>query len=101
MLLGLIFIGILMYLAFYFAFSSYTSSNTAHSGTAISVYEKVQDALFKMPASLPLAIIKVFLVLALIYGIYDLATSTMRRTRLRRDQKQRKDDLHRQLRGPR
>ncbi len=99
MLLVLIFLGGALYLAFYFSFSSFTNADSAHSGVAISVYQKVQDALFKLPASLPLAIMKIMLGLLIVYTIFDWTTSTIRRTRLRRSQEQRKEDLRRTIHG--
>ena len=99
MLFILVLLGIGLYAAFYFSFSSFTTADTAHSGTAISAYEHVQNMIFKLPASLPLAIMKVLLTLFIIYAIIDFSSSTMRRTRLRRDQAQRKQDLHDTLYG--
>lgn len=99
MLLVLIFLGICLYLLFYFSFSSFTGADTAHSGPMITVYQKVQDALFKMPSSLPLAILKVMLGLFILYAIFDLVISTVRRTRLKRDQAERKAELHRTIHG--
>ncbi len=99
MLLVLIVVAVLIYGGMYFAWSSFTTADTGRSGAAISVFSKVQDAIFRMPASLPLAIFKVLLMILIVYGIYDLATTTVRRTRLRRDQARRKAELHRTLHG--
>lgn len=99
MLLILILVGLFIYVGLFFGFSAFTTSDSAHSGTAITVYEKLQNVVFKMPASLPMAIFKVMLGIFIVYGIYDFTTTTVRRTRLRRDQAQRKADLHRTLHG--
>lgn len=99
MLLVLIVVAILLYAGMYFAFSSLTDAKTGNSGVAISLFKKVQDVVFHLPASLPLAILKVMLSIFIIYIVLDFLSSTIRRTRLRNDQKQRKADLHRTLHG--
>lgn len=84
MLLGLIFFGLFLYGLMYFAFSSYTSNDNAHSNVALVAYERLRDMVFHIPASWPLATFKFILMGLILYAVIEHFTSAARREKNRR-----------------
>jgi len=88
MLIGLIVIGIVLYLVLYFAFSSY---NSAHAMSSATGFERVRDMVFHMPSSLPLAIMKWTLCIMLLYAVSNMIYSAIKRDKTRRIKASRPD----------
>jgi uncharacterized membrane protein YeiB len=81
MLIGLIVLGIVLYLILYFAFSSYNSANAISTATG---FDRVRDMVFEMPASLPMAILKWTVGIMLLYAVCNMIFSAIKRDKTRR-----------------
>ena len=88
MLIGLIVIGIVLYLVLYFAFSSYNSASAISTATG---FERVRDMVFEMPASLPMAILKWTIGIMLLYAVCNMIFSVLKRDKTRRVKASRPD----------